>query len=72
MQKIFFFFKLTGLTGFRLHEKLPAESREREYKEAQGAFMKHQLYGTVAKYMCGFLNSQVEGKLLLGVTDKCK
>ena len=34
--------------------------------------MKHNLHATVARYVCGFLNSQVEGKLILGVTDKCK
>ena len=34
--------------------------------------MKQQLFQTVARYVCGFLNSQVEGKLILGVTDKCK
>ena len=32
--------------------------------------MKDQLQETVAKYVCGFLNSQVEGKLMLGVSDK--
>ena len=32
--------------------------------------MNHQLRETVAKYVCGFLNSQVEGKLMLGVSDK--
>lgn len=34
--------------------------------------MIHQLRETVAKYVCGFLNSQVEGKLMLGVSDKGK
>lgn len=58
-----------AVTTYRLYEKLGPETRHLEYKEAQGAFMHLNLRETIGKYVCGFLNSEVEGTLMFGVTD---
>ena len=66
---VFYFFIKNVALFSRLHERLGPETREKEYKAAQGGFMYNELRDTISKYACGFLNSQVEGKLMLGVND---
>lgn len=50
------------------NEHLGSESRATEFKIGPG-FINNGCRANVAKYLCAFLNSQENGKLLLGVDD---
>ena len=53
----------------RLGEQLDlSESRSIEFKAGPG-FIKHGFRDNVGKYTCGFINSNVNGTLMLGVED---
>lgn len=49
-------------------ELLGAETRFVEFKQGRGQYLQRQLKDHVAKYTCGFLNSE-GGTLLIGVSD---
>ena len=52
-------------------EIVGAETRFLEFKQGRGSYMDRQLRDHVAKYICGFLNSE-GGTLLIGVRDSGK
>ncbi|XP_053382861.1 schlafen-like protein 1 [Mercenaria mercenaria] len=54
--------------SYCLNEHLGSESRGTEFKNGPG-FIRHGFRENVAKYVCGFVNSQENGKLLIGVND---
>ncbi|XP_060562522.1 schlafen-like protein 1 isoform X2 [Ruditapes philippinarum] len=53
---------------YSINEHLGSENRCTEYKNGPG-FIRHGFRENVAKYVCGFVNSQQNGKLLIGVND---
>lgn len=54
--------------SFTINEHIGAENRSTEFKKGPG-FILHNFRQNVAKYVCGFLNSKENGRLLLGVDD---
>jgi len=55
---------------YRLGQQLRTETREREFKTGGGGYIRQCSRNDISKYMCGFLNSQVEGTLYIGVTEE--
>ena len=55
---------------YRLGQQLRTETREREFKTGGGGYIRQNSRNDISKYMCGFLNSQVEGTLYIGVTEE--
>lgn len=55
---------------YRLGQELRTETREREFKTGGGGYIRLSSRNDISKYMCGFLNSQVEGTLYIGVTEE--
>ena len=50
-------------------DQLSNETRNKEFKEGGGKYLKNNLKKDVSKYVCAFLNSGEEGTLYVGVND---
>ena len=61
--------KYTQPDGYREGELLGNETRNTEFKEGGGDYIKKHLKDHVSKYMSGFLNSSQQGTLFIGVKD---
>ena len=50
-------------------DQLGNETRNKEFKEGGGNYLRNHLKKDVSKYVCAFLNSEGEGTLYIGVND---
>ncbi|KAL5013625.1 hypothetical protein ScPMuIL_007895 [Solemya velum] len=50
-------------------DKIGCETRSREFKLGGGAYPDRVMKEHVGKYMCGFLNSEEDGELMIGIND---
>ena len=53
-------------------DQLGNETRNKEFKEGGGNYLRNHLKKDVSKYVCAFLNSGEEGTLYVGVNDSGK
>ena len=63
-----FFIKVSNIYFYSINEHLGTEDRSTEFKNGP-YFIKNAFRENVAKYVCGFVNSQQNGQLLIGVND---